>query len=385
MQASSKLNISVTLQRFTAVRTSLRIDSSPDAYWQRLVTLGRFATHIAVLGVLLVVGIVARYYSTASPSVDAGRTLNAAMTTAQSPRLVTYPAVSHLDVKNADGNVLIRQYVASTSPDAVKSRNGIISYTVQAGDTTEFIAKRFDLQPSSLIWSNEALLRAPDRLSIGQQILVPPAEGLMYEVQVDDTLSKIAETFKARLEDIIRTPVNHLNAGSNLIPGTQLFVPKGVRQITYNAIQLSDTQPASAALSRKAVLSQAIAPVSPVSAGGAFMWPTQGAITQGFFWGHGGLDIANAMGVPVLASDNGTVRYAGWDDTGYGWLVEIDHGNGFTTLYAHLNEFPVEVGQSVMRGQLIGLMGSSGRSTGPHTHFEIRYNGVPQNPLFYLP
>jgi murein DD-endopeptidase MepM/ murein hydrolase activator NlpD len=97
------------------------------------------------------------------------------------------------------------------------------------------------------------------------------------------------------------------------------------------------------------------------------------------------LDIAYAMGVPVLASDGGVVRYAGWDNTGYGWLVVVDHGNGFTTLYAHLDSFPVEVGQSVARGQIIGLMGSSGRSTGPHTHFEIRYNGVAQNPLFYLP
>jgi murein DD-endopeptidase MepM/ murein hydrolase activator NlpD len=197
-------------------------------------------------------------------------------------------------------------------------------------------------------------------------------------------LSTIAEAFKAKVEDITQSPVNQWKPEANLIPGMELFVPKGVKPIIHNTAQIADVQPYTVNSSRQ-TKQIAIAPQAPLGMSGAFIWPTQGSITQGFFWGHGGLDIAYAMGVPVLASDGGVVRYAGWDNTGYGWLVVVDHCNGFTTLYAHLDSFPVEVGQSVARGQLIGLMGSSGRSTGPHTHFEIRYNGVAQNPLFYLP
>jgi murein DD-endopeptidase MepM/ murein hydrolase activator NlpD len=117
----------------------------------------------------------------------------------------------------------------------------------------------------------------------------------------------------------------------------------------------------------------------------AFLWPTQGTITQNFWWGHGALDIALATGTPVAASDGGIVTFAGWDNSGYGYMVMLDHGNGFSTLYAHLSQYFVDAGQTVARGQTIAAMGSSGRSTGPHTHFEVRYNGAPQNPMFYLP
>ena len=97
------------------------------------------------------------------------------------------------------------------------------------------------------------------------------------------------------------------------------------------------------------------------------------------------LDIANAFGTPIYAADAGVVIYAGWDNTGYGNMTLIDHGNGFRTRYAHQSAFKVSVGQQVSKGQLIGLMGSTGRSTGPHLHFEIIYNGVRQNPMRYLP
>lgn len=379
------LNISMKLRRFASIRKNPVTDNSSDAHWQRLITIGRFASHATILVVLIAALVLAQNYSAQVLGSGTAQSQRPDQTLVQSPRLVTYASISHAERINADGDLLIRQFVATTPSESLESRHEVISYTVQAGDTTEAIATKFSLQPSSLIWSNRTLEDAPDRLSIGQNILIPPTDGLLYEVQANDTLSNIADVFRAKLEDIVKTPANRLNNGSNLIPGMQLFVPKGVKQITYNAIQSTGAQSSSTAYSRRAARPLAVAPANPTNTGGAFMWPTPGTITQGFFWGHGGLDIANAMGMPVMASESGIVRYAGWDDTGYGWLVEIDHGNGFATLYAHLSEYPVEVGQSVVRGQLIGLMGSSGRSTGPHTHFEIRYNGVPQNPLFYLP
>jgi len=113
-----------------------------------------------------------------------------------------------------------------------------------------------------------------------------------------------------------------------------------------------------------------------------FLWPTHGVLTQGFFDYHPGIDIANGVGTPEVAADAGQVIFAGWGT--YGIYVEIDHGNGFHTIYGHLSAVMVGTGQVVAKGQLIGLMGATGRASGPHLHFEIRYQGIPQNPIDLL-
>jgi murein DD-endopeptidase MepM/ murein hydrolase activator NlpD len=124
------------------------------------------------------------------------------------------------------------------------------------------------------------------------------------------------------------------------------------------------------------------------------IWPAIGRLSDFFgprrnpFGGggefHSGQDIANAVGTPIVATANGTVVFSGWQ-SGYGRLVEIDHGNGITTRYGHLSKLEVEVGQEITRGQVLGLMGSSGRSTGSHVHYEVRINDETVNPLDYLP
>lgn len=113
-----------------------------------------------------------------------------------------------------------------------------------------------------------------------------------------------------------------------------------------------------------------------------FLWPTHGVLTQGFYEYHPGIDIANDVGTPEVAADGGQVVFAGWGS--YGIYVEIDHGNGFHTIYAHMSAVLVKTGQVVTQGQELGLMGATGRATGPHLHFEIRYLGVPQNPIGLL-
>jgi len=118
---------------------------------------------------------------------------------------------------------------------------------------------------------------------------------------------------------------------------------------------------------------------------GRFVWPTAGYVTQGYKRYHLALDIARAIGTPVKAADNGFVVAAGWGNDGYGNNIVIDHGNGYQTQYAHLNRIYVKVGQAVGKGTEIGQMGSTGRSTGPHLHFEVRKNGVRVNPLSFLP
>ncbi|MGB9613697.1 MAG: murein hydrolase activator EnvC family protein, partial [Candidatus Margulisiibacteriota bacterium] len=125
---------------------------------------------------------------------------------------------------------------------------------------------------------------------------------------------------------------------------------------------------------------------------GVLIWPLQGRITSRFGeirrWGggyrHTGIDIAAPYGSPIMAADAGEVIFAGWWD-GYGKAIVIDHGKGRSTVYAHLSRIYVKVGETILKGQTIGLEGSTGYSTGPHLHFEVRINGVPVNPMPYLP
>ena len=120
------------------------------------------------------------------------------------------------------------------------------------------------------------------------------------------------------------------------------------------------------------------------------IWPTTGVVTSpyGLRWGgtdfHPGIDIANDMGTPIVATADGVVVVAGWNSGGYGNMVDIDHGNGLMTRYGHASQVLVSAGQYVKRGQIIALMGSTGFSTGPHVHYEVHVNGQRVNPISYL-
>jgi murein DD-endopeptidase MepM/ murein hydrolase activator NlpD len=110
-----------------------------------------------------------------------------------------------------------------------------------------------------------------------------------------------------------------------------------------------------------------------------FIWPADGVFTSGYGWRwgriHAGIDIAAPVGTPILAAASGVIEYASWNDGGYGNMIDIRHADGTITRYAHMNELYVKEGQTVSQGQTIGAMGSTGFSTGPHLHFEIRPNG----------
>jgi len=177
---------------------------------------------------------------------------------------------------------------------------------------------------------------------------------------------------------------------------------------THVAAVTSDLQTIKSMVEKQIAYAQSIGSTRPAMDGdissihgnGQLSWPTTGTITQpygptsltlepayeGFDHFHLGLDIANVQGTPILAAAAGTVIFAGWSDAGYGNMVEIDHGNGLVTLYGHMVATPlVTLGQQVTAGQLIGNMGSSGNSTGSHTHFAVMHNGSWDDPLKYLP
>jgi murein DD-endopeptidase MepM/ murein hydrolase activator NlpD len=390
---SQRTQAVVQAARHQAARTlgaSRSFFQSEEARFRILVVVGRFTAHTAIV-LVLVLAIVLAGLGLGEAS-RAGNTSNSAQVTpsvqatSRSPVIVNpgggrlFTNFQPAGVTEGDESVIVRNVVLD-SQKPVTVRSGIITYTVQAGDNVETIAQRFGLLPTTIVWSNREVEDNPDVLKVGQQLNILPVDGVWYSVQADDTLSSIAGKFKAKVDDIVASPLNNLTAGANLLPGQQIVVPEGVKPFVAKVVEAPRQ---SGRVAPKAGASYS-GPAPNFAAGGSFGWPTNGYISQGFWYGHRGIDIANAIGIPVAAADGGYVSYAGWSNAGYGYMVQIDHGNGFSTLYAHLSQWYVDPGQAVGRGQVIGAMGSTGNSTGPHLHFEVRYGGAPQNPLVYLP
>jgi len=252
-----------------------------------------------------------------------------------------------------------------------RPRDRIITYTVQSGDTVFDIAARFGITPETIMWSNPELEENPDWLPVGMEVVILPVSGVYHTVKEGDTIEKLAKKYKVDPSAITDYPLNHLEGPPyELKPGQKLIIPGGQKPYRPKIVR-HYTGPIPAGAARGT---------------GVFSWPIDGAlyITQYYWKLHRAIDIGVPKGTPVYAADSGFVVYAGWNDQGYGKLVVIDHRNGFMTYYAHLSVVKVKVGMSVYKGQIIGLSGSTGRSTGPHLHFEIRLNGIPRNPLGFL-
>jgi murein DD-endopeptidase MepM/ murein hydrolase activator NlpD len=250
-----------------------------------------------------------------------------------------------------------------------RPRLDVITYTVQAGDTVQSIANLFGLQPTTLMWANSAIEDAPDLLRIGQQVIILPLNGVYHTVAAGDALESIAEKYKVEPEAIVSCEYNHLEPPDYpIVEGVKLIVPGGEKPYVP-----------------KVVTTYTGAVPEGARGTGQFQWPVLGSITQGYWYGHRAIDIGASTGSALLAADGGFVSFAGWTDIGYGYLIVIDHANGFATYYAHLSSIYVSSGQAVERGQVIGAVGSTGWSTGPHLHFEVRYYGAQQNPRAYLP
>lgn len=248
--------------------------------------------------------------------------------------------------------------------------SGIRTYFVEPGDTLTSIAQKFGLRAETLIWSNLDLEQNPDLLSIGQELKILPLDGVYHQVGGSDTIEGIASTFKTDPQLIIDMPANQLDPNNLIIkPGQWLIVPGGSKPFKPRAVRTYAGP----------------VPDGAFSGTGSFGWPASGSISQDFFGYHPGLDIAAWEGASVLAADTGYVVASGWDNTGYGISVVIDHGNGFQTLYAHLSSAYVTAGENVTKGEQIGEMGCTGNCTGPHLHFEVRNGTVQRNPYGFLP
>lgn len=255
-----------------------------------------------------------------------------------------------------------------------KPRSEIIEYEVKSGDTLSGIAQKENISVDTIKWAND--LSSVDSVKPGDTLKILPVSGVAVTVKSGDTLAGLAKKYQADSQAILDYPFNDIPDNFKLSAGQLLIIPDGAppevkaptRSTQYLAQGSGSNSPAFSA---------------PL--GGAFIWPTQSVgISQYFAWYHPGIDLPNPSLPPLYASDKGVVIYAGWDSTGYGNRVDIDHGNGYTTRYAHLSNIYVVLGQAVSRGQNIGRMGSTGRSTGPHLHFEIHFKGIAINPLAIL-
>jgi len=246
---------------------------------------------------------------------------------------------------------------APSTPAQARQLRPFVHYRVKPGDSVDSVASQAGITVDTLVQINH--LSWPPLLTPGGRLVVPPIDGTMVRVDPDQTLSSLARAFRIDVSTL-RT-VNGL--GLDAPVPAQLFIP---------AVKTDDLT----------------APAAPSDPGAArqhlvrFAWPAHGIITQYFWQYHPGIDIANDVGTPEFAADAGKVLSAGWGS--YGIYVEIDHGNGFHTIYGHMSVVQVTTGQVVTQGQQIGLMGATGRATGPHLHFEIRFQGVPQNPIDLL-
>ena len=257
---------------------------------------------------------------------------------------------------------------------SIKPRAQTFEYEVASGDSLSSIGEKFDISPETIKWENN--LSNIDSLTPGDKLKILPVTGVSHVVKSGDSLESLAKKYNANEQAIVDFPFNGVPDDFKLRAGQTLVIPDG----SPPEVKAPPKKPQPKFLAK--------GPQSPAFSapfGAQFIWPAGGQLSQYFAWYHPGIDIANRGAPGIAASDGGTVLIAGWPDgQGYGNRVVIDHGNGYRSMYAHLSNVYVSVGEAVSRGQLIGQMGSTGRSTGIHLHLEIHYKGVPVNPLAIL-
>ena len=251
---------------------------------------------------------------------------------------------------------------------APPTRTRVQEYAVSEGDTLGSIARQFGLRTETLLAANGLTVRSI--LRIGQVLRILPVDGIIYKIRSGDTVSKIAKVYDSDVDKIL--DMNGLSDGSSLAAGTELVLPDG---------RLPAPPPAPAPKRIATDIKNIFVPPPSADRGsGAMIWPTAARRISQYFKGrrHTGVDIAGPIGTAIYAADDGVVAIAGWNSGGYGNMVLIDHGGGLYTRYGHASKLLVKAGDTVKKGDVIALIGSTGRSTGPHLHFEVM-TGTPHN------
>lgn len=284
----------------------------------------------------------------------------------------------------------------SAQPDVIVQRTQTELYTVREGDVVGTIARRFGITIETIISANRLTKQAS--IKPGDTLKIPATSGVLHVVKKGDTVTKLAQTYRAEADKIIAT--NNL-ADRALTPGEEIVIPDGISPVVVV------TRPVNTAVrpnipttniknksldkyqelidvrgdtrTKPADINVNTAPLTKL------LWPTtQHSITQYYGWNHTGVDLDGDYVDAIYASADGVVETAGWNSGGYGLMIFIDHQNGMKTRYAHASKMFVKAGDRVKKGQVIAMVGTTGRSTGTHLHYEVYLNGKRQNPLKYI-
>lgn len=353
----------------------------------------RFGGHLLLIAVALVV-VFSRQIRWATNSSDRAEQALAAAAPAVTPSAPVEPTtlaaapVVPAGVRAANNQPALldplpvvsdTSFVPAPNPHTYQPRlpsHNFVTHEVKANETPNRIAEIYGISPETLLGGNPWLSQESNQLQTGAQLVILPVDGVLHTVKPGETLEAIAAQYDVTVETIVGYEQNNLEYPYyRLVPDTQLLIPG----VTIG--QFYWTAPKTVAGARGPGGAQQWTVIGT----GVFVWPVGGRCITGWYTGfHPGLDVSMRAGSAVHASDRGTVTYAGWASGtfyDYGNLIVINHGNGFETFYAHLSSIGVYVGQTVEQGNVIGYSGNTGRSSGPHLHFEIRLNDFRENPL----
>jgi LysM repeat protein len=259
----------------------------------------------------------------------------------------------NFNAPTVEGNALVSSIGPSGTPDSLVNKptsDQISIYVVRKGDTLSQIAEMFDVTVNTIKWGNDL---SSNTLKEGQTLIILPISGVKHAIVKGDTLASVAKKYKGDEGEILA--YNNLQKGDPLVVGSVIIVPDGEVSIPPSTIR----SVGSSGLKEYA---------------GYYLRPIVGGTkTQGIH-GYNGVDVGASVGTPILAAADGEViiaRSGGWNG-GYGNYIVVRHSNGTQTLYAHASRINVSNGDMVKQGDVIGAVGTSGKSTGPHLHFEIR-------------
>ncbi|MBP6945420.1 M23 family metallopeptidase [Patescibacteria group bacterium] len=282
-------------------------------------------------------------------------------------------------------------------PDVIATRTKTELYTVREGDVVGTIARQFGVNIETIISANRLTKRAS--IKPGDFLKIPPVSGVLHLVKKGDTVTKLAQTYRADADKIMA--VNSL-ADRSLTPGEEIVIPDGVSPVVVvtrppTGTSVRPNVPATGIRNKSFDQYQELIDVRGdsrakpadvnvnVAPPTKLLWPTtQRSITQYYGWNHTGIDLDGDYVDAIYASADGSVEAAGWNSGGYGLQILVDHENGLKTRYAHASKMFVKPGDRVKKGQVIAMVGTTGRSTGTHLHYEVYLNGKRQNPLRYI-
>ncbi|MCX6026485.1 MAG: peptidoglycan DD-metalloendopeptidase family protein [Chloroflexi bacterium] len=364
--------------------------------WEDLVRSGlrepilRSASHFLVLGLVILFSWMAR------PSLwswlPARINLSSAATPTVSAPLTAGPAVLPAFDSGAGGAVIDRAILLHTDVPA-RPRVDVTQYTVQQGDSLFAIAARFNLTPETILWGNYSVLKDdPHTLRPGQVLNILPVDGTYYQWQEGDGLNGVAKFFSVTPDVIVNWPGNGLEpnidpAAPGIAAGSWIVIPGGRREfVQWRVPILRRTDKDKWQYGGDGACQGPY--LSDVKGENWWVWPSDSHAVTGNQYSsfHPAIDLHGRLGDNIYAAASGVVVFAGWSNWGYGNLIVVDHGNGWQTVYAHLSQLSVGCGFNVYQGNVIGYIGSTGNSTGPHLHFEMQsvdYGKV--NPLDFLP